>query len=455
MNDVHSQPSEDRTAAGLAELRQTLAKRAAEPAGVLVALFGAAEIRDPRSGRWHAATANAQLSKGMALRVTEGRALARLTDGSDVWIAAGGELDLSEWNIAARTLRLAAGRILAFVAKGAGAFRTVSGGNEIVVTGTAFEAVTRGTELDVTIFHGGVIVANPLGRVRAGRGQRVSSGALTAPRAERGACAQPSWIGDVSRSAENGAVTSAYRAVQRANHSTQATEPNSMKKKIAGGVVLLVALGLLIAWKRPELLGINPNSGFTAVYIDKDGKRYEMNAEDPADVEATLAKLPPDKAEMMRARIAESAKRAAEERIAFGGFGGGDMEMVISDAQPENDPWSQLLDRESKTAMASYREMLEKGIPDEKARAAAETAFSDSIRAQRKSMGGFDDAKVQAKAKIVGSGADAKLKYTISTSRFEAGDAAEYLPPEALAAAQAEHDAIDEDADPDAPLPQP
>ncbi len=99
--------------------------------------------------------------------------------------------------------------------------------------------------------------------------------------------------------------------------------------------------------------------------------------------------------------------------------------------------------------------MLDKGIPDEKARAAAETAFSDSIRAQRKGMGGYDDAKVQAKATIIGSGADAKLSYTVSTNRFDTAGAGDNVPAEILAAAKAAHDAINEDADPNAPRPNP
>jgi hypothetical protein len=454
MNPSESYVTEARLASGLADLRQTLAKRAAEPAGTLVAIFGTAEVLDPASGRWHAATAGARLAKGNHIRVGEGRALVRLADGSDVWLAAGGVLDLSEWGAARRTVQLAAGRMLAFVAKGAVAFRTLSGGNEIVVTGTAFEAISRGNELDVTVFHGGVIVANALGRAQGGRGKRITAGALVAPRAVRAASGLPTWIGDVSRSGENAAVTHAFRAVQRTNHSTQLSEP-VMKKKIAGAIIAVVALGLLIAWKSPGLLGLKSVGGFTVVYVDEGGKRYEMNADDPADVEATLAKLPAEKAAMMRERLAEASAKAAKEREMFGAFAGGDREMVISDAKDENDPWSQLLDRESKTALASYREMLEKGIPDEKARAAAETAFSDSIRAQRKGMSGFDDAKVQAKAKILGSGADAKLSYTISTSRFDAGEAPDYLSPEAIAAAKAEHDSIDEDADPDAPMPTP
>ncbi len=156
----------------------------------------------------------------------------------------------------------------------------------------------------------------------------------------------PAWIGDVSRSGENAAVTHAYRAVQRANHSTHLLEP-VMKKKIAGGIVVLVVLGLLIAWKSPGLLGIKPSGGFSVVYVDENGKRYEMNGDDKADVEATLAKLPADKAAMMRERIAESEAKEAKARAMFGAFAGGDRTMVISDETDENDPWSQLLYRES------------------------------------------------------------------------------------------------------------
>jgi len=53
--------------------------------------------------------AGIRISSETRLRVTTGRALVRLDDGSDLWISAGSMVDFSAWGPRVRGLRLATG----------------------------------------------------------------------------------------------------------------------------------------------------------------------------------------------------------------------------------------------------------------------------------------------------------------------------------------------------------
>lgn len=440
----------------LERLRGTLAARASSPAATLVVLDGEAEAFEPTSRRWHAATRDAVLSVGQRLRVKSGRAMLRLSDGSDVWMASGAEIDLSPWTATARALGLAAGHILALVARSAGAaFRTLTPHGEILVTGTAFEASATPGELAVRVLHGSIRLGGAAGRLdlRAGRGGSVRPGG--APAAHIAASHPWGGFGDIAASSGNAGIAPAYRAARRQLDKGPHKEGTIMRRRnIIAAAALVAAILLIIAWRAPEVLGIEPG-GTRIVYIDREGRQHRLDSSTPAALEASLATIPAEHAATIRAIHARQQAEAELMRSRYGAFAGGPGEIVVSDHRDVNDPWEQLLDRERTTALKSFRDMVDRGVDAEKARAAVERAFEDSIRAQRKQMPGFADAKVQARATIEGEGPSARLRFEVSTSRTSAKDAPPDYPSELKDAALRAHEAIDEDADPSTPPPNP
>src|SRR5690606_3945212 len=152
-----------------------------------------------------------RIARDTALTVTKGRALVRLDDGSDVWLAEGARLELSGWSERRRQLRLVAGRALALVASQLGRpFVTSTPHGEIAVTGTAFEADARADSLEVSVHHGSVEVSSAGRTARAIRGRGVHSTSQHAPSVSRlsGTAQRDSlgWLSNLSISSSNPAI---------------------------------------------------------------------------------------------------------------------------------------------------------------------------------------------------------------------------------------------------------
>ncbi|MBI5153688.1 FecR domain-containing protein [Candidatus Poribacteria bacterium] len=401
----------------LARLRGQLRERAESVVATLVLLQGTAEVDDQLSARPREAEAGVRLAKGTTLHVKTGRALVRLDDGSDVWLAAGARLDLSPWSQTARAIALRTGRLLALVATEVQRpFRTLTPIGEILVTGTAFEAHATPHALDVAVLHGSVEVAASGSRVRASRGREVSAALNQAPVVSRmkSGTDRFRWVEGAAASASNTRIQPAFAAVSK-TLGAPAGAPAQEKRKMNGtvkivaglAVVALVAGGMFFSMRggggassHDPALNVSDRNGVKTVLASapnaeskaevvlrtKDGGEIRLDPDDKAAVDAALAKLPPEAQDRVRKALAEGAVN----KVVVGPHSrtGGDAKVGVWAGRDEkagpglNKETDELLSRELSTGLNNMREMIKSGMKPEDAKKAVEAAMTDSLRKQ-------------------------------------------------------------------------
>jgi len=413
-------------------VRALLAQRAAKPVGRIVFLQGEAEVFEPESQRWHSARQGATLSNGQRVRVSSGRLLLRLSDGSDTWLAPGAEVDLSAWKSATRSLRLVAGRLFALVARHPdNPFCVLSNAAEIRVTGTAFEAHATPASLDVAVFHGSVSVSNRSRTSRAARGHcitatpsSISGGRFQCDRSRL------AWIGGAELSLANPKIASAAKTL--AASLEEGLDPRKdllmNTKKIAlgiTGIAVVAAILFTVALQTGALAKVIGDGDISLTYRDPSGREWTADGRNKASVDALRARMP----ESTRKGMDESLERALSE------FGGA--EIFVSDTDtPE---MTAMIDRESKAATQSYREMIARGVPKEKAKEAVAAAFAESMRAQQRAKYATDQIAVSVDAVIVEVGGQPDVHFTMRTSLWDGSPVPEGMTKEEFDKAQTEY----------------
>lgn len=416
-SDMQPTTSANDARAALNPLRELLRERATSFVATLVLLNGTAEVFDPQSKRARSIEAGVRIAAATRLRVLSGRALVRLDDGSDVWLAAGAELDFSSWSERARRIGLLAGKALALVAREARrAFEIHASAGTILVTGTAFEADTTGGVLSVAVLHGSVELATDRGRVRARKGDLAEARPAAEPTVRTLTRRVADWAGDLAPSATNSRVSPAYRATAKSLNlraEPRAKEKSNMaqNKKLGiavglGALVLLAGVGAAIyATQNDAPSGAaagtpNAQMSFTpgpgggephrqvvserkiAIRTD-DGRTIEINPEDPASIEAALAQLPAEKREEMREKLENLPKLNLPGGGTWSSGGPGDGPMKGA---------TDVVGREASASADAMKALIDQGMSPEDASRIVSQALSDSLQKQI----GDENTKVKA-----------------------------------------------------------
>ena len=407
-SDMHQPAAANDTRAALNPLRELLRERATSFVATLVLLHGTAEVIEPATKRSRPVEAGVRISAATRLRVLSGRALVRLDDGSDMWLASGAEIDFSSWSERARRIGLLAGKALALVARETRrAFEINAPAGTILVTGTAFEADTTGGVLSVAVLHGSVELATDRGRVRARKGDVAEARPASSPTVRALTRRVADWAGDLAPSATNSRVSPAYRATAKSLNlraeSRAKEKPDMAQNKKTGIVVGLAALVLLAgvgvaiyatqndssaaASGTPHSqMSFTPGPGggdaHRQVVSDRkiaiktdDGKLIEFNPDDPASLEAALAQIPAEKREELREKLENLPKMNLP--------GGG--EWNSSGAGPGDGPFkgdSDALNREAKASADAMKALIDQGMSPEDASRIVSQALTDSLQKQ-------------------------------------------------------------------------
>jgi hypothetical protein len=406
MHSDMSQPTPANDARGaLNPLRELLRERATSFVATLVLLQGTAEVIEPATKRSRPVEAGVRISAATRLRVLSGRALVRLDDGSDVWLASGAEIDFSSWSERARRIGLLAGKALALVARETRrAFEINAPAGTILVTGTAFEADTTGGVLSVAVLHGSVELATDRGRVRARKGDVAEARPASSPTVRALTRRVADWAGDLAPSATNSRVSPAYRATAKSLNlraeSRAKEKPDMAQNKKTGIVVGLAALVLLAgvgvaiyatqndapaASGTPQAqMSFTPGPGGgdahrqvvserkIAIKTD-DGRVIEINPEDPASIEAALAQIPAEKRDELREKLENLPKLNLP--------GGGEW----SSSGPGDGPLhgdGDALNREAKASADAMKALIDQGMSPEDASRIVSQALTDSLQKQ-------------------------------------------------------------------------
>lgn len=416
---------------GLAELKALLRERAASMVATVVLVEGTAELSDPASPHARPVESGLRIARQSTLRVRSGRVMVRLDDGSDVWLAAGAELDFSPWTEAARRLRLAVGRALALVAHEARrAFVVQCPAGSILVTGTAFEADASAGELAVSVLHGSVEVSSERGRVRARQGEAAHARGGFAPTVGRSSAEAGKWIGSAGASASNSKVAPAYRAVassiERSAGHTMERKPmkNNSTALVVAGIILALVAGAVgvavmasrdnapqagvsapagakqfdVALNPPKTIGGEARKAKIRLRGD-DGKDVEFEFDpsmSPADIEARIASLPAEHQDMIRKTLEGMKKNGGKFKFAASGKRSGDSMFKGG----EN-----LVSREAGASADAMKQLIAQGMSPEEASRIVSQALSDSLQKQMNDP----NAKVRA---VVSNGAPAGTTLT-------------------------------------------
>lgn len=393
-------------------LRTVLRQRAESFVGTVAFLHGTAELCDPLTAAPRALDSGMRVAAGMRLKVLSGRMLLRMDDGSDVWLAAGAEVDLSPWMGIARELKLLAGRMLALVAPDrTRPFRTLATTGQIEVTGTAFEANATAHALEVGVLHGSVRVRNEHGEVRLRRGRTALSTIRHAPESSAYVpdATHFQWLADLSPSASNPSVRSAFSATSRmtgqtggnpAGNHTMTGRKNPMKKLLVAAVVLAV-LGAGAAFalrgnkdtaKDAPQFTLSPNGGAALPHDARvtvklaDGTEMEINPADPKSVQEFMQKLPPEQRGRIRFEATKDGNHTFEFETADGKAEQKQLRLSLGEGR-------EAIDRNAHSAADMMKALIESGMSPEEASRIVSASLSDSITKQLRAEN--PDASVQ------------------------------------------------------------
>lgn len=410
----------------LAEVRATIRSRAAGGGGVIELLSGEGEVFDPATSRLHAAERGAYLCGDMQLRLATGRALVRLDDGSDVWLAAGSTLGFGPWDRGSRHIRLLAGRLLAIIAEAADRpFHAHTSIGEVFVTGTAFELSTAAGAFQVDVLHGSVEVRTQRGTAHATRGNTVSASQSTAPKVDRirRDKTRPHWAGSIAQSSSNNTVRHAFGAVAThlgANAPDKKESPMNTRKPNRGRIILLVLCGGLIAtgalWfvaRERMLAKKGPWEHQTILFraVHDDGSYKDIDIRDTAAIERALQKMNEKDAAEARAMLKEAMDKALADPPRYG-----DHVNVIGVGGPATE-WDKAVYREMEAGTALLKLMVANGRDPQQAKSIAERAMADSLLKQAIAAHP-DEAHVRTEVTFTQDPAqivDGKSGWTIST----------------------------------------
>lgn len=425
---MHPEPRSSNTpgrSRDLGELKSLLRERAASMVATVILVEGTAELADSATPHARPVESGLRIASQTTLRVRSGRVMVRMDDGSDVWLAAGAELDFSPWSQAARRLRLVVGRALALVAHEAKrSFLMQCPAGSILVTGTAFEADASSVGLAVSVLHGSVEVSSDGGRVRARQGQAASVRVGIPPSVGRAGGNAGSWIGSAGASASNTRVAPAYRAVaakveRGAGHTK---EKMSMKNNSTGLVVAGIVLALIAGAVGVAVMASRDNAPATAA-VPADAKKFDVALNPPKTIggEARKAKIrlrgadgndiefefdPSAPASEVDAKIAslpadqqETVRKAVEGIKAHGG---GKFSFAASGDKGPGDSMfkggENLVSREASASADAMKQLIAQGMSPEEASRVVSQALSDSLQKQMNDP----NAKVRA---VVSNGA--------------------------------------------------
>jgi len=407
-SDMHQQTSAQDPRVALNPLRELLRERAVSFVATIVLLHGTAEVFDPTTKRSRPVEAGVRIAAATRLRVLSGRALVRLDDGSDVWLAAGAEVDFSSWSERARRIGLLAGKALALVARETRrAFEVKAPVGSILVTGTAFEADTTGGVLSVAVLHGSVELATDRGRVRARKGDLAEARPASSPTVRALTTRVAGWAGDLAPSATNTRVSPAYRATAkslnlRAESRAKEKPDMAQNKKTGivvgiGALVLLAGIGAAIYATQNEMAPGSTAAGNTpakasfaagpggepqrqvvserkiAIKTD-DGQIIEVNPEDPASLEAALAQIPAEKREELREKLENMPRMEIS--------GGGTWNSSHPGKGPFQGDGGDALGREAKASADAMKALIDQGMSPEDASRIVSQALTDSLQKQ-------------------------------------------------------------------------
>jgi hypothetical protein len=420
----------------LALLRKTLRDRAESFVGTLEYLRGEAEIFDAALNRSRAIEAGVRLAKGTRLTIKSGRALVRLDDGSDVWLAEGATVDFSAWSASSRTFRALGGKFLALVAEQAGApFRALTPFGDVCVAGTAFEADASREALSVTVLHGGVLVSNALGAVRVRQGRGARSTPAEAPstfRSAPSADAWKDWATDLAASSSNARVRPAYNAAAKTLGLPRAprVRKDIMNNSKFGSVALVFVLlalaggGYLYAQGGSKSVaaipGLAPQSSKVSV-TGADGQKLDIDPTSANAVDQILAKIPAEKHEklrpMLQKHIGEMADgKAGDTKLNVQVMPDGKVALMVEKSDDRGEAFNQSMpsgmDRDIAAGRQMHSDLIASGMSEEQARATVQAALADSITKQEQARHG-DDANVQARVNLGGPGADGEERASV------------------------------------------
>lgn len=423
--------NESRAPGAPAALLETLRRRQQNFVGEVVFQHGLADVEDPvAGGRARPLEPGMRVARDCRIRVRSGRLLLRLDDGSDLWLAEGAVLELGGWTANARAIALAAGRLLAFVARETRRpFTTALPTAFITVTGTAFEATTHGDHTEVAVLHGSVTVTNAAGRVNARRNESVRASASAAPSVSPLAdvAERLAWIGDATASSTNAAIRPAFRAVARhldLPETTSMLRSSSLRR--GQTLTWLAAIALVTAgaaWyflapapkapapaepasSAPPPAAVASQSASAAgapapkpvekreIRLKFGNEEIAFDPKDEASVEAALAKVPADQQSKVR-DIVKRVQKGDALRI-----GGGTFVAAPGGAGSGNQPpplppnIGEILGREASASANMVRELIASGMSPEEARRAVGASLTDSLRKQLRAQGSNAELQV-------------------------------------------------------------
>jgi len=420
---------------------QTLEQRGASFVATLVFASGKMIIEDPLSPwKQRSVEQGAKLASGCKLTVRDGRALVRLNDGSDLWLSPGAVLDLSPWALSTRHLRLLAGHALALVAHDVfRPFRVLSRLGAVQVTGTSF-SVSAGTierpALDVAVLHGGVLLQPERGDAQAVTSGRLGSIGSSGPLAVRKLSDTDTkslnelWpAAELSASAKNPPVATALAGLARtlrievaSTVSQDRTQPlmNSSRFALLATIVALFVGGGYY-WhsqnkpaaplqftktidgpiKLPNGMTFTPKTEEKRQIKFKlrgdDGQETVIELDDPSQLEAHIAKLPPEVQAKLREKMKDlpALKLGNGEKIALGAPGQGGPAIEIG-----GDGFHSQI----QAGISSIDELVAGGMTPEQARATVEAALADSLTKQIGQK--HEGANVKVHTSIGGAGGE-------------------------------------------------
>lgn len=386
-------------------------KRLREQCAEIRFLQGAAEVLDPLCAAPHEAVVGARLATGVSLRVTQGRALVRFDDGSDLWIAEGSSLELSAWSERVRSARLLVGKLFAFVAPDARRpFAIGTAHGEAAVLGTAFELITDADHASVSVYHGCVELRTDLGRVQA-RAQHSAftrgGGAPLSSRMERPA--MPGWLGTAEATAANPSVASAWNAVRATGDRSRSKGPIIMNRVLISAVLLALVAGGIYFGMRSSDTSTPPvaasSGGAVAsappadampekesvILMNRDGKKLlEFDPSDPGSLEDALDGMNRDDAAVLRKLLQFENGRFKPagadvlndaDRARLNALGG--LRIEAKSSRGSGGPpavGQEEFDRQVQASLDALRQLLDSGMDPAQAKAQAEAALTDSYR---------------------------------------------------------------------------
>lgn len=414
----------------VAPLKALLRRRAESFVATLVLVQGDTDILDPDAGRPRAAEQGIRISSHTRIAVRSGRALVRMDDGSDIWLAAGAVLDLGGWDRAVRLVRLVAGRALALVAREATRpFRVRTTVGEATALGTAFETHATADAVEVSVLHGTVELRTIRGAATLERGWAGSARIAAPP--ERRPLAPDSgrwdWLPDVASSAQNARVAPAFRAVAHTlatAHGTQepdTTMNNTHRRGRAAlaivGVLAIALLGggiyLATAKEKPKndmpiadaLRSVSTPDGGNVLKPNVEAKRaiklrlkgadgqpieIEADSLDDASIEKALANVPEAKRDEVRKMLQGIRDRQKDGKGSFSFTAGG----PGTGGPGIDEKTAQNLERDVKGGVDAMRELIAQGMSPEEASRIVSQGLTESLQKQLKASGSDANLKV-------------------------------------------------------------